>query len=353
MAMTTQQDETLGERDPAPGFENGGDIAPNPPGLKPSRSVAPETASPTERLAVVVNPSKFTDLEAVKAEVADGCLALGAIDVRWYETSQDDPGAGQTGQALREGATMVCSLGGDGTVRSVASALAGTGVPLGLLPGGTGNLLARNMGLPVDDLAAALETVLTGTNRRIDVGSVAWDDEAEQVFVVMAGMGMDATMVGEADERLKDAVGWPAYLLSGTKALFNPGFAVTVSDQRQRTRSRRARMVVVGNCGELTGGVKLLPDARLDDGNLDLVVVAPRGVVGWFEVVRDLLTSRGRNRDAVRRMTSNRFELTTGKLVEAELDGDEVGQHQHTKARTLTGALLVRVPRLPGGSSTS
>jgi YegS/Rv2252/BmrU family lipid kinase len=305
------------------------------------------------RLAVIVNPSKFTDLDAVRAQVTDACLAHGGIEVRWFETSQDDPGAGQAEQAVREGCTMVCSLGGDGTVRSVASALVGTGVPLGLLPGGTANLLARNLGLPVDDLGEALTTVLTGTNRSIDVGAVVWDDEAERIFVVMAGMGMDATTMGEADERLKDAVGWPAYLLSGMRALFDPGFAVSVSDRQQRAHSRRARMVVVGNCGELTGGVKLLPDARLDDGHLDLVLVAPRGILGWFALVRELITSRGGADRAVRRMTADRFDLTTTRPVDAELDGDAIGPRRHMKTRTLAGALLVRVPRLPSGTEAA
>jgi diacylglycerol kinase family enzyme len=272
-------------------------------------------------------------------------------DVCWYETGKDDPGAGQAQQALSDGASIVCSLGGDGTVRSVASALVGTGVPLGLLPGGTGNLLAHNLDLPVDDLDAALAIVLTGMNRRIDAGAVSWDGGPEEVFVVMAGMGMDATMIGDADERIKDAVGWPAYLLSGTKALFNPGFAVTVSSRQQSAHSRRARMVVVGNCGELTGGVELLPEARLDDGELDMVVVAPHGFFGWLEVVKEIMTSRGKKRTAVRHLTAKTFELRTDRPVGAELDGDAVGERQHMKTRALPDALLVRVPHSETGPS--
>ena len=114
MTTTTQQEKTVRGRDARPGFESGRQSRSTQPGPSPSRSVASDAASPDERLVVVVNPSKFTDLNAVKAQVAGACLTHGGIKVRWYETSQDDPGAGQAEQAVREGATMVCSLGATG-----------------------------------------------------------------------------------------------------------------------------------------------------------------------------------------------------------------------------------------------
>jgi diacylglycerol kinase (ATP) len=302
---------------------------------------------PAGQLAVVVNPSKFDDLDAVKADVAKLCRDSGWAEPKWYETSTQDPGAGQARQALDDGATVVCSLGGDGTVRSVASALVDTGVPLGLLPGGTGNLLARNLGLPVDNPVAALEVVLTGTTRKVDVGAVTWDDDAEEVFLVMAGMGMDARMMGDADERIKNAVGWPAYLLSGVRALFDPGFTVRASTHDQQAKSHRARMVVVGNCGQLTGGLELIPDARLDDGQLDVVLVAPRGILGWAAVLRDLVVRRGVDR-GLRRLSSDAIDVVTDRPILAELDGDEVGPRQRMATRARPGALLVKMPAAEG-----
>jgi YegS/Rv2252/BmrU family lipid kinase len=313
-------------------------------GDEPGEGETPVAVGHVGRLAVVVNPSKFDELDAVKADVAKVCQDAGWEEVLWYETSTDDPGEGQARQGLLDGATVVCSLGGDGTARSVASALINTGVALGLLPGGTGNLLARNLGLPVDDLPAALGVVLTGTTRKVDVGAVTWDDDAEEIFLVMAGMGMDARMMGDADERIKNAVGWPAYLLSGARAVFDPGFAVRASTHDQQARSHRARMVVVGNCGQLTGGVELMPDARLDDGQLDVVLVAPHGVAGWVAVLHDLVTARRSDQRDLRRFASGSIDVITDRPILAELDGDAVGPRRRMVTRALPGALLVKVP---------
>lgn len=300
--------------------------------------------SPPGRLAIVVNPSKFADLAPVRAKVTQVCRAHGWPEPTWYDTTPADPGIGQTRHALADGATVVSPLGGDGTVRAVASELVGGEVPIGLLPGGTGNLLARNLGLPVDDLSAALAVVLTGTDRRVDVGTVAWGDAPEQVFLVMAGMGLDAVTMGNADERIKNTVGWPAYLLSGIKGLFDPGFSVRVSAGAHERRSQRARMVVVGNCGELTGGVQLMPDAAVDDGVLDTVIVAPKGLAGWTAVVVNLITRERRGHPAMQRLTAESFQIRTGRPVEAELDGDTVGTHQSMTCGVRPRALLVRVP---------
>lgn len=303
----------------------------------------------TERLAVVVNPSKFDDLDRLKAVVAKACRDAGRDEAVWYETSREDPGEGQARDAVAHGATIVCSLGGDGTVRSVASALIGTEVALGLLPGGTGNLLARNLGLPIDDLPAALDVVLNGTTRKVDVGAVTWDDESEQVFLVMAGMGFDARMMADANERIKNAVGWVAYLLSGVRALFDAGFAARVSTHDQRDRTRRARAVVIGNCGQLTGGLELMPDARLDDGKLDVVLVAPRGVVGWATVLGELVTRRRQGNQDMRRFASDSITVVTDHPILAELDGDAVGPRRRMAARARAGALLVTVPAASKG----
>ncbi len=125
------------------------------------------------RMAVVVNPTKVADLAATQRLVAGICAESGWAEPMWWETTPEDPGEGQTRAAIAADADVVCALGGDGTVRVVGSTLAGTGVPLGVLPAGTGNLLARNLLLPLDDLPAAVKVALSGRDLPIDVGRCA------------------------------------------------------------------------------------------------------------------------------------------------------------------------------------
>ncbi len=303
--------------------------------------------------AVVVNPTKFDDLDEVRVAVATACERHDLPAPAWYETTRDDPGVGQTRQAVADGAVIVCPLGGDGTVRAVAGALveinsqttgpATSPVPIGLLPGGTGNLLARNLELPLD-LDEALDVALGGTERTIDVAMTACEDGPEQVFLVMAGMGLDADTMAGADEKVKGVLGWPAYLLPGIRALFHRGFAVRVGTDSGPLVSQHARTVVVGNCGTLTGGIELMPGARLDDGRLDVVLVAPRGLGGWAAVLVDVVTRHRRGHTRLRQITSTQVEIRTSTPVQAQLDGDAIGECTRMAVRVRPAALVVRTP---------
>jgi diacylglycerol kinase family enzyme len=294
--------------------------------------------------AVVVNPTKFADLATVRVGVARVCADHGWPEPDWHETTADDPGEGQAREAVERGATLVCPLGGDGTVRAVASGLLDAGVPIGLLPGGTGNLLARNLRLPVDDLDAALTVALTGSDLAIDVGEVVWDDDTPAIFLVAAGMGLDAQMMAGVDDRLKQRVGWLAYAVSGVRPFFRIGFGVRVAADARRAVSQHARTVMVANCGELAGGLQLIPDAAVDDGRLDTILASPRSLSGWLAIALHVMSVRRWGHPALVHLVSETVDARTKEPVEAQLDGDAVGVRSRMTCRVRPGALTVRVP---------
>lgn len=307
----------------------------------------PEPAGETRRPAVVVNPTKILDGPAVKKQVIDAFTGAGWAEPLWIETTEEDPGYGQTKQALEQGADLVCALGGDGTVRVVASALVGEGVPLGILPGGTGNLLARQLEMDLDSIDEALAVVIEGEDMTIDVGELELQrpggQEETHHFLVMAGVGFDAKMMAEAPEDLKKRVGWMAYTLSGLKNL--PGRRVkaqlVVDDERPVTR--RMRSVLVANCGRLTGGLELVPTASVRDGSLDAVVLSPKGLIGWASLALAVATKSTKGHKRIEHRPCRKLVVTLVDPIQAELDGDPVGKVVGATATVLPGALKVRV----------
>lgn len=318
-----------------------------------------------KRAAVIVNPTKFGDLAPVHQRITAACHAAGWGDPLFYETTVADPGRGQALEAIRDGADLVCSLGGDGTVRSVATGLIGTDTPLGILPAGTGNLLARNLDLPFDHLDTAVTVAITGRNRRIDVGELVVSDPSHELvgdrhddgdashtatttyhFLVMGGIGMDAAIMAGTNENLKNKVGWPAYLVSGVKHLVSPEFRTTVQIDDEPPLRRRARMIVIGNCGRLLGGLVLMPNARVDDGKLDAVIASPRGVVGWVPVATRIATRQRKGHPTLDHRVGQEITVRTDRPVPVQIDGDVVGTSTSVAATVRPGALTVRVSHL-------
>ncbi len=330
----------------------------------------PDMPSARHSLTVVYNPLRVDDLDDTKDTVGKVCAEHGWAQPTWVETTAEETGERQARDAVRAGADVVASLGGDGTVRAVASALVGTDVALGLLPGGTGNLLARNLGLPVGALDDAARTLVEGQDRRIDVGVVRFGDDLpepessratkegpeevaddEEIFLVMTGLGLDGEIMANTNEKVKEAVGWVAYLLAAGKKLSGRGFRVEVRaaggeghvGAPGQAVTRHARTVIVGNCGMLQGGVELMPEAAVDDGALDAVVLAPRGAFGWASILADVVTRHRAGHNRLDRLVAPGLTVLAQHPVEAEIDGDPVGEHRALAIRILPESLVVRV----------
>ncbi len=303
-------------------------------------------SAPPERhrtLGVVLNPIKVPDADAFKARVARAARSAGWDEPLWFETTVDDAGSSMARAAVAAGADVVVVAGGDGTVRVVCGEMAGSGVPVGVIPSGTGNLLARNLGIPlVPELA--VETVLSGQDRAVDVVRLEGDGLATTRFVVMAGLGLDAAIMDGAPDALKARFGWPAYLFAGAKHLRYPAVRVDISVDGAEPVRRRARTVVIGNVGSLQAGIPLLPDARIDDGVLDVVVIAPRRLFGWVGLAWRVLTKHPRVDERLDRYTGRSVVVKAAHATPRQLDGDTVGAGTELRAEIEPGVLLVRVP---------
>lgn len=296
---------------------------------------------------IIWNPSKIEE-DALRAAVAD----VLDDDIRWWKTSQDDPGRGMAQEAADAGCTTVIAVGGDGTVRAVAEALAGTDVALGIVPQGTGNLLARNLQVPLDDIPAALRRISAGEKQRIDLGWVRFGDE-ERAFAVMVGFGVDAQMLVETDDDLKDRAGWLAYVEAMGRAMAGTemtGITLTLDDGEPQ--EVRGHTLLIGNCGMVQGGVRLLPDAVLDDGVLDLLLVSSDGALQWLDTVRSVVWDNGIRRlltrgetavstESTRHLTAERVRVELERPLEFEVDGEELGGVSSFEVRVQAGALTV------------
>ena len=312
--------------------------------------------------AVVYNPIKV-DLDAIKRTVAAQERESGWGTTLWFETSVDDPGQGAARRALDAGATLIIAAGGDGTVRAIAEEVHGGDAPLALVPSGTGNLLARNLGLTLDDIEDSIRTAFTGENRQIDVGliDIRHEDNAltKHAYLVMAGLGLDAKMLASTNDDLKAKIGWLAYVGAIITALRDKNQLRMQYDlDGQGARSARAHTIIVGNCGTLTANVVLLPEATVDDGFFELVIMRPENFYHWLQIMGKVLWENGvlrrtkfgekmltKDIEALNYVKGRKLTVKLNRPEEIELDGDGFGKAIAFKTQIEAGGLTVRMPR--------
>lgn len=254
-------------------------------------------------------------------------------------TEKAEAGVSAAHGAALDGMDLVVAVGGDGTVRGCAEALAGTGVPLGIVPKGTANLLARSLCVPRDPqaaLAAALDP--DAVESTIDLAI------ADGIpFAAMAGIGLDAAVVAGA--RLKHRLGWLSYAASGAAHLAMRPSVFSIRLDGGEPLVRGARSVVVGNSGLLPGGFSLLPDARLNDGLLDVGVLAPRGPLGWPRLAARVLTHSDRQDRMLERFQARTVEITAAAPLPREVDGEVVTPDRSLTVSVAGKRLTVRTSR--------
>jgi diacylglycerol kinase family enzyme len=302
-------------------------------------------------VAFVVNRTLVRDPRRFLRRCRAAAQAAGWEPV-FAETSLADSGLGLARQAVAEGAGLVFAAGGDGTVRACAQALAGTGIPLAIIPLGTANLTARALGIPAR-AGRAIDAGFGGRDRVIDLaladlGGGGVGGAGRIGFMAMAGIGLDAAVVGAAWTGGKRRLGWVAYAASGVAHLWMPAADFTVRLDGGEPLRRRARCVVVGNGGLLPGGFVLLPEARLDDGRLDVGILAPAGVFGWPRAAAMVLTRSRRPDRTLERFQARRVEIAAAVDLPRQVDGEVTAAGRTLTVSVRPGALTVRQPEATG-----
>ena len=288
--------------------------------------------------AIIINRRRVNDVEQFRRQCRRAAAASGWAP-SFLETSRDDAGDGLARGAVAAAAGLVVAAGGDGTVRACAQAVAGTGIPLGIIPLGTGNLTARALGIPLRT-SDALAVAFGGRDRRIDLATADG-----MPFLSMAGMGLDAAVVSATPPVLKERLGWLGYAAAGLTRLPGPRHEFTVRLDDGPPLARLARSVVVGNAGLLPGGFTLLPDARMDDGLLDVGILAPAGLLGWVVVAGRVLARSRRDDGRLERFRARRVEIQAAAPLPRQSDGEIIGPARSLTVR-LAGHLTVRVPEV-------
>jgi undecaprenyl-diphosphatase len=341
----------LDEGDPATAPASSPASATVPPGTATVASGQPGGRSgadhePGPRSAVVANPAKVKEGGPQHQQIHAALASAGWPKPLWLETTWEDPGGGQTRQALQAGAEVIFACGGDGTVAACASELAGTSAALAVVPSGTGNLLAANLGLPTRP-ANAVAAATAGGRRRLDVG-VAGD----RCFTVMAGIGFDAQMLRDTPETLKARLGWPAYVIAAARHLCETPMRVTISLDHAPPFTRQARTVLVANVGRLQGGLQLLPGATPDDGLLDVAVLMPPRRRSWLPLAWSLIRHRP-TAPVLETFQARHVEIHSDTEQPRELDGDLIEPASTLTAAVRPAALWVCVPQPPASNASA
>ena len=301
----------------------------------------------TRRVVVVFNPVARSHESDERRRATQEALAAKGLEYTWLETTEQDSGTEMLRGALDKRPDLVMVSGGDGTVMACATALANSGVPLALLPAGTGNLLATNLDIP-RDLSGALEVALSSESRTIDVGSCP-----HGCFVIMAGMGFDAAMLRDADPKLKSRLGAVAYVMSGLKHVRAPAGRVELRIDDEKPLIREAHMILIGNFGKLQGGLMALPDADPENGMLSVAVVRAGTLRAWLKLLWRMLRGRRGDDARVQTLSARRLDVTVEPPMPLELDGDVFEDSSSFSVEVLPAALELKVPAAHASGSIS
>ena len=291
------------------------------------------------RIAVVAHAGKTFGggLEELRQRLSEA----GVVDPLWHEVPKSRIAPKRVRKALKEGAELVFVWGGDGMVQRCLGVLAGKDVPLAILPAGTANLLASSLDIP-QDIADAVHIGLHGSDRQLDLGKLNGER-----FAVMAGAGLDARLLRDAEGGLKDRFGRLAYVWTASKNLREEPFKARIEVNGELWYKGKASCVLLGNIGSLFSGVDVFENAHPDDGLLELGVTNAEGLGQWARTLARTAVGTTDKSPFVQATKAKKVEVELSRKVRYELDGGTRTTVKHLKAKVEPKAIAIRVPRPP------
>jgi diacylglycerol kinase family enzyme len=262
----------------------------------------------------------------------------GVTDPLWAEVPKSRKAPKQVKRLMKQGAEHFIVWGGDGMAQRCIDTLAGSGRTMAIVPAGTANLLASNLGIP-KEIEGAVDVGLHGPERRIDVARMNGEG-----FAVMAGAGFDAGMIGAADGALKDRLGRAAYLWTGAKSMRTPAFEASIKVEGVPWYDGPASCILAGNVGALFAGVEVFADAVPDDGRLDLAVITADGLAEWTRTVARTVAGTPERSPFFRVTQARKARVKLDRKVPYELDGGARSKVKSYRLGVEPGAIAVRVP---------
>jgi YegS/Rv2252/BmrU family lipid kinase len=287
-------------------------------------------------VAVIAHSSKV--LGGGLGRLRDVLTEQGVSDPIWFEVPKSSKMPASMKEAIKEGADLVFVWGGDGSVQRCIDAAVGSPVTLAILPAGTANLLANNLGIPID-LEQAVEVGLHGSNHTIDVGKM--NDEH---FAVMAGIGLDALMIRDADAGMKDRFGRVAYIWTGARHIRSTPVRTKVRIDGTTWFDDKASCVLIANVGTIGGGVTAFDHASPDDGKLDVAVMTADGAWQWLRTLTRASVGHAEKSPLVQMTQATRITIETRKRLPYELDGGARPKTDKLRVQVVPHAVTIRVP---------
>ncbi len=264
----------------------------------------------------------------------------GITDPLWFEVGKSKEAPRFARKVRKKGAGLVFVWGGDGMVQRCMDELAGSDIPIAIVPAGTANLLATNLEIPAD-IPKAVQIGLHGGRRVLDVGNVNGER-----FAVMAGVGFDALMIRDAGKGLKDKVGEIAYVWTGAKHLRETPMVAKIRVDGAKWFKGKASCVLVGNVGRVIGDMPVFPGATPDDGRLDVGLVTAKGVVEWARTAARVMASQPEASPFVESITAHTVDIRLEDEMAYELDGGERPPTKRLKIQVEPGAITICVPEV-------